>query len=231
MKRALICTTLLSVAIAAEPETTNSSYLRRTSRSQKPKFETIKRVATRPKPNPQQFNDVWEQAVATANFEAEREREVWERELQMSIPPTPRPTPAPTPFPTGRPTPNPTPPPTPATTPSPTAPTDCLSGTTRKQYIFDVLRVTTDVSILRDASTPQGKAFKYMSEQDPGLVDPCSVSTIQQRYGLTTLYYATEGTDWLDKTGWLGASHECLWFGIECNADSLNVRFLQLSKS
>lgn len=231
MKRALLCTTLLSAAVTgAEPET---NFLRRNRLQQEPKYETIKRVAARPKPKPQKLEDVWEHAVATANFEIERERELFDsRGLQMSIP-----TPPPTPPPTRNPTPRPTPVPTPNPTPGPTQPTTCPPGTTRQQYLLDVLKeVTSDTQLLDDA-TSQGKAYLYMASQDPALTTLCSTNVsnqldgarLQQRYGLITTYYALEGGNWANKSGWLGAGQVCSWFGVECDANSVDVRFLQLS--
>lgn len=240
MKRALLCTTLLSATVKGDESETN--FLRRNRSQEQPKYETIKRVATRPKPKPQKLKDVWEHAVATANFEVERERELFSsRDLQMSIPPTPPPTPRPTQNQTQRPTPNPTPNPTPSPTPAPTQPTSCPPGTTRQQYLLDVLKEVTADTLLLDDSTSQGKAFLYMASQDPGLVGLCSTDTLpppdspairlQQRYGLITTYYALEGSNWVNNIGWLGESQECNWFGVECDTNSVDVRFLQLSTS
>jgi hypothetical protein len=167
------------------------------------------------------MEDLWEHAVVAANFEMERERNLFSSlDFAMSMP-------------TSTPT-NPTNPTTAPVNPIPSptqAPVNCLQGRTRKQYIFDFLSPITPASILNDSSTPQGKAFAFLASNDPGLQDPCSSSTIEQRYGLTTFYYALEGENWLQKDDWLGGKQECEWLGVECGDNSDAIQFLQLSTS
>ena len=109
-------------------------------------------------------------------------------------------------------------------------PEDCLMGRTKEEYFFDVLTEITDEDILNDLTTPQGTAFDYLVNDDPGLEDPCASNTLGQRYGLTTLYFATEGAEWNDNTGWLGAEQECAWAGVECESGSEIAILLLLRK-
>ena len=51
--------------------------------------------------------------------------------------------------------------------------------------------------------------------------------TPAQRSALGALYAATDGEGWANKTGWLGASDPCEWFGVTCNDGAvveLNMR-------
>ena len=150
----------------------------------------------------QALEDIWEQAEETAQVELEANR-LLQASGGFSMPTRP-----PTPQPTQRPT-------TQAPVPTPD-PGDCLEGTTKEQYIFDLLLPYTSADLLNDLSTSQGKAYDFLANQDSYLDDPCAVNTIEQRYGLVTLYYATEGATWTDRAGWLGPNSECTWLGIEC---------------
>ena len=105
--------------------------------------------------------------------------------------------------------------------PVPKPPANCLEGTTRKEYIFNLLKTITPSDTLLDPTTPQGMAYKYLVSDDQALLDPCSYSTIEQRFGLTTFYFATKGEGWSDNSGWLGDDNECTWFGVDCgNSDN-----------
>lgn len=101
-------------------------------------------------------------------------------------------------------------------TPAP-LPLVCLEGTTREDYLFNLLAPVTNPASLRDPTTPQGQAFNWMLNTDPLLaIDPCVFPTKEQRFGLATLYYATNGAQWTNSTGWLGGSSECTWAGVLC---------------
>jgi hypothetical protein len=141
-------------------------------------------------------------------------------------PPTPRPTRRATPSPTALPTLT-----TPTATPRPTnTPTTlCYDGSLEDLLLMILSRVTEE-DILQDPTTPQGMAFDYLLNDDPYLRNPCGKTTIQQRYGLTTLYFATEGESWTNKEGWLDEEQECAWFGVECD-DNMRAQKLELGKS
>jgi hypothetical protein len=167
----------------------------------------------------QGLEDLWKQAAATAQIDLDTERILWySGDFSM---PTAKPVQPPTPAPTPRPT----------IVPQPTVePDDCLLGRTKEEYIFDLLEPITSGSILNDPTTVQGQAFDYLVDQDAFLGNPCTVSTIQQRYALITLYYATEGANWPTRTGWLGPQQECSWFGIECPVGELLASRVSLCK-
>ncbi len=129
-------------------------------------------------------------------------------------PPTPKPTtkyvPSPThapqPAPSGQPDLNPGP-----------SPVDCTEETSRNEYIIQRLKHITPVEILLDLTTPQGKACNFLVNSDAGIIDHCSYISLEQRYGLVTFYFATNGENWDERSGWLGNEHECFWFGIDCD--------------
>jgi hypothetical protein len=76
----------------------------------------------------------------------------------------------------------------------------------------------TDEDILLDADTPQGQARLWLIDSDPTNVDPCTYITLHQRYALATLYYASNGDEWIDNTEWLQGQHECDWTKVSCDA-------------
>ena len=58
--------------------------------------------------------------------------------------------------------------------------------------------------------------------------------TLQERNALIALYNSTNGPNWVNNTGWLGAEGtECSWYGVMCDVTShviqLNLRSNQLS--
>jgi hypothetical protein len=94
--------------------------------------------------------------------------------------------------------------------------------------LLDRLSLITNQSLLIDESTPQGLAFKFMAIEDPLMPNVCAYPTIDQRFGLATFYYATNGNNWTVSDGWMGPTNECEWYGVFC-VDNL-VTNLTLSK-
>jgi len=79
---------------------------------------------------------------------------------------------------------------------------------------FDMESILTDVTpehILRDMTTPQGKAFDWIARQDPLELDADDLLA-QQRYVLAVLYFALKGPNWhYGKKSWLSKNKECDW--------------------
>lgn len=149
-----------------------------------------------------EMEDLWEKVAELARVQIDEQR-LLNGSPDFSMPSTPS-TPS-----------------VPSTSPpiqKPTSPphSNCLQGRTREEFIFDSLIDVTAESLLTDPSTPQGRAFDYLMNDDPYLSDPCVSTTLQQRYGLTTMYYSLGGEAWQNSTGWLGDDQECLWFGVDC---------------
>jgi hypothetical protein len=62
-------------------------------------------------------------------------------------------------------------------------------------------------------TAPQAKALQWILDERQTLLDTYSPERIQQRFALATLYYATNGDNWSNNSGWLDYdSHECSWF-------------------
>ena len=87
-------------------------------------------------------------------------------------------------------------------------------------FLLEVVSRITEASIFLDNDTPQGMAYSFLREEDPSFI--CS-PTLIQRYGLSTLYFAMGGAGWTNNEGWLGSSHECNWYGVDCNEDKLST--------
>jgi hypothetical protein len=100
----------------------------------------------------------------------------------------------------------------------------------RATALIDALLEVTDAEILISSETPQGKAGTWLLISDPASVDPCTYPTLLQRYALATLYFATEGDDWIDNTEWLLGEHECNWEKVSCD-ESLETTELMLGTS
>lgn len=94
------------------------------------------------------------------------------------------------------------------------SPVSC-GGQSREDYLLAILSQLTDVNVLQNRLTPQGKAFEFMALFDEYLSDPCG-KNIPQRYSLLTLYYSTQGDNWTNKARWLSGQQECNWAGIDC---------------
>lgn len=137
--------------------------------------------------------------------------------------PTVVPTSAPVPVPTAAPV-VPTPP-----TPLPTEGPTVVCFDDLEQYILDLLTPITDVDILLDSTTPQGRAFDFLVNEDLYLANPCG-KTVEQRYGLVTIFFSTNGESWTDNDLWLEPIQECGWSGVVCD-DDLSVTGLNLGTS
>lgn len=220
VKRAVLCSMCVSVGNAVDGA--ENGFLRKNRGIEGPS-EPIGGTASTDEGAPfhdamTKMEDLWSQAAAAAQVEVDTERMLWlsrsSPDFSMSMPN--RPPTGPDSPPTRQPTPGP-----PPTTLPPTG--DCLQGRTREEYVFDVLVEVTPAEILNDDATPQGMAFDYLANDDPYLENPCVSNTIEQRYGLTTMYYALSGPGWQDSQGWLGDEQECLWFGIDCLGGNPNV--------
>lgn len=202
------------------------------------------------------LEDLWSRAMT----KDEKEMLGSDRFLQMSLsfsiptrppsegrPTTPRPTPQPTngnqttaPAPSSAPSSVnlPTLNPTQSPSLSPSAPTsgttapsaNCLTGTTRSEYLLGVLTPVSEAALLVDPNTPQGMAFAFIVE-DAFIEDPCTFPTIEQRFGLVTFYYATIGASWTSNDAWLSPTSECTWLGVTCTpVTNTTVEKLQLGK-
>ena len=79
--------------------------------------------------------------------------------------------------------------------------------------------ITTD-GALNVAGSFQNNALKALETSNPDLdpTNPADQNEIISRYGLNTLYFATQGANWTNATGWTTARNPCTtWHGVVCN--------------
>jgi hypothetical protein len=93
---------------------------------------------------------------------------------------------------------------------------DCRAGRTNEQYLLDVLLPVSDLDAILDASTPQGEAFSFILGDATVIDDVCAYPTIEQRFGLATFYFSTNGANWTNSSNWISELPECQWFGVSC---------------
>ena len=148
----------------------------------------------------------------------------------------PTPVPVPTPAPTAE---------EPAPVAAPT-PIGRPTSDSREDQIFLQLTAITDPATLDNPRTPQGEAYQWIVNDDPRQLEPGD-PTLDQRYILTTLYYATEGAGWTEcfegatneecgqglfpnANAFLSEESECTWgywAGNSCNSEGA-LRAIQI---
>jgi hypothetical protein len=99
----------------------------------------------------------------------------------------------------------------------------------REQALRLAIAAVTDAPIFLNPSTPQGMAYRFLRDDDPLQIDPCTYPSTEQRYALSTFYFATIGENWSISTDWLSVKNECDWFQVTCGGDGF-VTDLILSK-
>ena len=84
-----------------------------------------------------------------------------------------------------------------------------------------IAKLTPDADILSNPDSPQAKAMTWALEDRKRYNVEVPVRA-GVRYALATLYFATNGDNWLNNTRWM-SGHECLWNGVYCDLDANNV--------
>jgi hypothetical protein len=116
------------------------------------------------------------------------------------------------------------------------------------QSLLDALEpCTSDVSLLLNASTPQGRLLGWLvqEELEAATFDSGSTGTvhfsvdrgpdmIRERYGLMMLFLSTQGSSWTNTSGWGSPADVCTWHGVtRCSTrveGSCAVQEVNLSK-
>ncbi len=65
-----------------------------------------------------------------------------------------------------------------------------------------------------------------------GLLSPASAHaaiSALERQVLINLYNSTDGPNWNENTGWLGAGNECNWYGVVCDSPNLHVQQIRMT--
>ncbi len=115
-------------------------------------------------------------------------------------------------------------------------PTLAGCGTTpeeREAAIFGILDQVADSSLIRDITTPQGQAARWIISEDELRLCPNDLKIVQ-RWVLAVMYFSTGGDSWtqcfqddvecgvflpfLNQEAFLSPSTECEWAGIACDA-------------
>ena len=146
--------------------------------------------------------------------------------------------------------------PTPEPTFAPTIsqpPSISLAPTVDRQEIYEVLANITDLATLEDATTPQGRALRWLLREDGRHLQP-NDPTLIQRYVMVVLYFSTNGDDWhqcfasstpSDCGGresyyreyyqpFLSEASECfwgVWDGNACDRDNGLIRIIQIPRN
>jgi len=102
----------------------------------------------------------------------------------------------------------------------------------RTREIKTLLLTISDADALNNEDSPQGKAYDWVNFGDP--IDPQlrpgkDDDQIIQRYTLGVLYFAINGDNWYDSTGWLGGTSECEWNGVRCSSSVVTATTLDLN--
>jgi len=96
------------------------------------------------------------------------------------------------------------------------------------QLMRNILSKTSELSLLDDPSTSQGKALQWMVYDDEAELDlesPSNEKDVTQRYVAVLLYFSTNSDiswlsedeiSWTNTTDWLTKSNVCKWHGIVC---------------
>jgi hypothetical protein len=79
---------------------------------------------------------------------------------------------------------------------------------------------------LQTPSTPQNNALVWLANNTN--LDTYSDEKKIQRYVLAVLYYSTNGTDWLNKDGWLSNGDECDWYNLADGSFCINGSVAEL---
>jgi Leucine rich repeat len=103
---------------------------------------------------------------------------------------------------------------------SPTAPpTFAPTSLAVVQEFFESLPEPTQSLIKSDTTSPQSKAFTWISSRSHPRYEVDAMKRFKQRFALATLYYATSGDAWRKNDGWLNESvNECEWFVSTCSS-------------
>lgn len=87
----------------------------------------------------------------------------------------------------------------------------------RDQVLLELLASVSNNSQIEDPSSLQGVAYESIMSTT---LDPCgNPSKSVSFYGLSVLYFSTQGANWTDNTGWLVDSDSCEWYGVTCNSE------------
>lgn len=73
------------------------------------------------------------------------------------------------------------------------------------------------------SAAPEEVAVQWLIEETDYMTEPSPVDEFRltQLYALLSLYFSTDGEDWLENGEWLLNEDECTWYGITCSRVNL----------
>lgn len=108
------------------------------------------------------------------------------------------------------------------------SPTPECEAIPRDEYLQLCLVNVTDVELLLMNTTSQGLAYEYLMSDSS--LDVCNCD-ILQKYALATMFFATQGNNWINNSGWLVEPNECDWFQVRCDNNTRDVVKVTLGRS
>jgi Leucine-rich repeat (LRR) protein len=85
-----------------------------------------------------------------------------------------------------------------------------------------LLTQSKDQEVLRNATSAEYKAMKWLANDDPAQLNPeTDTQRLVQRYVLASLFYQSDSA-WKNAVGWLENTDECQWSGVSCEAVDRN---------
>ena len=91
------------------------------------------------------------------------------------------------------------------------ASTDTSKGERWSKFRSKLEYLSDDISVFDDPASPQYKALTWIANEDSIDVNIINQARLETRYALVVLYYATDGSHWLDQKSFLSPLHECSW--------------------
>lgn len=90
----------------------------------------------------------------------------------------------------------------------------------RRDAILLKLYELSGEAAIHNNNSAQYSAANWIINNDLEQLDANS-NRLKQRYVISLLYYTLNGPSWLNNTGFLSSSNECLWYGIICLKDRI----------
>jgi hypothetical protein len=87
-----------------------------------------------------------------------------------------------------------------------------LNFSVRRYRMMSLIQSRNPSTTFTDSSSPPNKALDWILS-DPFSSDELSDDRLVQRFALATLYYSTDGANWINVGGWLTSTNECDWGG------------------
>eukprot|EP00957_Ditylum_brightwellii_P153189 11659919-Ditylum_brightwellii.AAC.1 len=86
------------------------------------------------------------------------------------------------------------------------APIDCTDPETRERLLMEKFVGISGEKSFIDPNSPQSKAANWIINEDPLNANPCTFSSLAQRYAMGVFYFALNGDDWIYNGGWFGGT-------------------------